>query len=83
MAHKNCKTMTQDEHKMLAKMTLMQSAEMERLWDIIFEPKLDSIATALPISDAQQWLAGHVARQQHADVRKNQRENPWKSLGLG
>jgi len=74
--------MTQDEHKMLAKMTLMQAAEIERLWDIVYELKLDAIAAGRPISDAQRWLAGHAARQRHVGVEKRQRERLWKSLGL-
>jgi hypothetical protein len=82
MAHKNGKIMTQDEHKMLAKMVLMQADELQRLWDIIYELKLDAISAGRPISDAHEWQAGHVARQQHAAVEKMQREKIWKSLGL-
>jgi len=74
--------MAQDEHKMLAKMTLMQAAEIERLWEIVYELKLDAIAAGRPVADAHQWQAGHAARQQHAGIEKMQRDRLWKALGL-
>jgi hypothetical protein len=82
MAHKNGKVMTQEEHKMLAKMLLMQAAEIERLWDIVYELKLDAIAAGRPVPDASKWEEGNIARKRGVGIDQLQRDKLWKSLGL-
>ncbi len=74
--------MTQDEHKMLAKMVLMQADEIEKLWNVIYELKLDAIAAGRPIADAKKWIAAHAERQSYAGVESKQRIKLWKTLGL-
>jgi hypothetical protein len=82
MTHKNGKVMTQDEHKMLAKMLLLQAQAIERLWEIVYELKLDAIDAGRPVPDADQWKKGARARKEHAGIEKMQRDRLWKSLGL-
>ena len=74
--------MTQDDHKTLARMLLLQAAELERLWDIVYELKLDAIDAGRPVPDAAQWKKGARVRKEHACIEKMQRDRLWKSLGL-
>jgi hypothetical protein len=82
MAHKNGKMMSQEELKMLAELLIQHDEEIERLWDVIYELKLDVIASGRQLSDAKAWKDGYVARKQGASIPKMQREKLRKSLGL-
>jgi hypothetical protein len=82
MSHKNGKPFTQKEQKVLARIILRHDAEIDKLWGIIQELKLELISAGVKVADAQKWQAAHVSCQKHGGLAEVQRQRLWNDLGL-
>ncbi|MDE2104876.1 MAG: hypothetical protein KGL39_47000 [Patescibacteria group bacterium] len=82
MPNKNGKVMTQEEHKMLAELTLQNDERIEQLFDEVIELKLAAISAGWHLKNAQEWRVSAQERAKVAELQKIQRQRLRKSLGL-
>ena len=83
MAPKNGKSLTEEDHKMLAELTLQNDERIERLWDMILELRNAACDEGWKIKDCAGSKIAAREREKSGGILEIQRERLRKLLGLG
>jgi len=82
MSRKNGKVMSNEDHKMLAELTLQNDERIEQLWDMMLEIRNAAADVGWKLKDAQGAKEAARIRAQHAGSADIQRDKLRKYLGL-